>query len=69
VSRSLEDWVLDEYLEQDALMRFDDNVVDLERELESTQTLSSHPSKEVKGQVNETDGHEYLEHPSGSDSW
>jgi hypothetical protein len=58
-----------EYLEQDALMRFDDNVVGVEQELDSTQTLSSHPSKEVKGQVNETDGHEYLEHPSGSDSW
>jgi len=58
-----------EYLEQDALMRFDDNVIDIEREFESTQTLSSHPLKEVKGQMNETDGHEYLEHPSGSDSW
>jgi alpha-tubulin suppressor-like RCC1 family protein len=58
-----------EYLEQDALMRFDDNVVEIEQELDSTQTLSSHPSKEVKGQMNETDGHEYLEYPSGSDSW
>ena len=58
-----------EYLEQDALMRFDDNVVGVEQELESTQTLSSHPLKEVKGQMNETDGHEYLEHPSGSGSW
>jgi hypothetical protein len=50
-------------------MRFDDNAIDTELELESTQTLSSHPLKEVKGQINETDGHEYLEHPSGSDSW
>jgi hypothetical protein len=58
-----------EYLEQDALMRFDDNANDTEMELEPTQTLSSHPLKEVKGQINETDGHEYLEHPHGSDSW
>jgi alpha-tubulin suppressor-like RCC1 family protein len=58
-----------EYLEQDALMRFDDSVIDVERDFESIQTLSSHPLKEVKGQINETDGHEYLEHPHGSDSW
>ena len=58
-----------EYLEQDALMRFDDNAIEFEQESELTQTVSSEPLKEMKGQINETDGHEYLEHPSGSDSW
>ena len=58
-----------EYLEQDALMRFDDNAIEFEQELESAQTISSVPLKEMKGQINETDGHEYLEHPTGSDSW
>ena len=58
-----------EYLEQDALMRFDENAIDTQQELEFTQIISNHPLKEMKGQINETDGYEYLEHPSGSDSW
>jgi hypothetical protein len=31
--------------------------------------LQSAPSKEVQGEINTADNHEYLEHPSGSGTW
>jgi hypothetical protein len=33
------------------------------------QSFIGSPSREIKGQISETDGHEYLEHPAGSAAW
>lgn len=58
-----------EYMSQDVLMR--SGAVD---QLHDTNSLESQsfigsPSREIKGQISETDGHEYLEHPAGSAAW
>lgn len=59
-----------EYLEQDALMRFDDDRdFDQPQISEPSIATNTHPSKEIEGQVNQSDGYEYLEYPKNSDTW
>ena len=58
-----------EYLSQDALMRFDESdeshmATDALSEIQNPQ-----PSNQISGQINEADGQEYLEYPSGSEVW
>jgi hypothetical protein len=58
-----------EYLSQDALMRFDESdeshmATDALSEIQNPQ-----PSNQMGGQINEADGQEYLEYPSGSEVW
>jgi hypothetical protein len=55
-----------DYLSEDALMH--DSQGDLLHESKSVMH-SSHPLKELNGQISQTDGHEYLEHPAGSGAW
>ena len=56
-----------DYLSEDALMR--DVGIDANHEGATVALHSNHPLKELTGQVSETDGHEYLEHPVGSGTW
>ncbi|MGB2038560.1 MAG: thrombospondin type 3 repeat-containing protein, partial [Candidatus Poseidoniaceae archaeon] len=59
-----------EYLEQDALMRFDDDdELDQPQTIEPDVAQNDYPSKEIEGQINESDGYEYLEYPKDSDTW
>jgi hypothetical protein len=58
-----------EYLSQDALMRFDESDDMHMANGAVPQIQNHHPSNEMRGQINETDGQEYLEYPSGSGFW
>ena len=59
-----------DYLAQEALMRIDDGPANLPQFEEVTpSTESTHPPAELKGEMNQYDGYEYLEHPSGSGKW
>ena len=60
-----------ELLEVDLAMRSDDLGLFNETEPEVSQpvSISSVPNKNLAGQINPTDNHEYLEYPSGSGSW
>lgn len=58
------------YLTQEALMRGDDEPANLPHIEEVTLSNEvTHPPAEWKGEMNENDGYEYLEHPSGSGTW
>ena len=58
-----------EYMSQDVLMR-DSTIGKLHaNDALEIQTINDSPSKEMKGQISETDGYEYLEHPAGSEAW
>ena len=58
-----------EYMSQDVLMRESEAELEHASALNVAHTLAGHPGVEVKGQLNETDGHEYLEYPTGSGAW
>ena len=59
-----------DYLAQEALMRVDDEPANLlSFEAVTPSNEFTHPPAELKGEVNENDGYEYLEHPSGSGKW
>jgi hypothetical protein len=58
-----------EYMSQDVLMR-DSTISKIHaNDALEIQTINGSPSKEMKGQIRETDGYEYLEHPAGSEAW
>ena len=58
-----------EYMSQDVLMRSLDTGLQPQSPVIAVQAVPGHPSKELKGNPNESDGHEYLEYPTGSGSW
>ena len=58
-----------DYLAQEALMRVDDSANLPSFEAVTPSNELSHPKTELKGEMNENDGYEYLEHPSGSGNW
>ena len=58
-----------EYMSQDVLMRESEAELAHASAVNIAHTLAGHPGVEVKGQLNETDGHEYLEYPTGSGAW
>ena len=58
-----------EYMSQDVLMRSLDTGLQPRNAVSAVQTVPGHPSKELKGNHNESDGHEYLEYPTGSGAW
>ena len=58
-----------EYMSQDVLMRESEAELAHASAVNVAHTLAGHPGVEVKGQLNETDGHEYLEYPTGSGAW
>jgi hypothetical protein len=58
-----------EYLSQDSMMRSNDSSHMSLFEETATQVIGGNPSKELSGQINESDGFEYLEYPSGSGEW
>lgn len=58
-----------EYMNQDVLMRSMDTDLDHGAGVEDVQSHAGHPSKEMQGRLNESDGHEYLEYPTGSGAW
>ena len=58
-----------EYMNQDVLMRSMDTDLDHGAALNAVQSHAGHPSKEMQGGLNESDGHEYLEYPTGSGAW
>jgi hypothetical protein len=58
-----------EYMSQDVLMRSMDTDLDHGASVNDAQSHAGHPSKEVQGSLNESDGHEYLEYPTGSGAW
>jgi hypothetical protein len=58
-----------EYMSQDVLMRSLDTGLQPQNAVSAVQTVPGHPSKELKGNHNESDGHEYLEYPTGSGAW
>ena len=59
-----------DYLAQEALMRVDDEPANLlSFEAATPSNEFTHPTAKLKGEVNENDGYEYLEHPSGSGKW
>jgi len=66
---SLDTKVRSEYLSQDALMQFDEGDDVHMANAAVSQIQNHHPSNEMRGQINETDGQEYLEYPSGSGLW
>ena len=58
-----------EYMSQDVLMRTMDTDLDHGASVNDAQSHAGHPSMEVQGSLNESDGHEYLEYPTGSGAW
>jgi len=58
-----------EYMSQDVLMRESETAVFEEDGVAASPIPSGRPHKEAGGQRNEMDGHEYLEHPTGSGVW
>jgi hypothetical protein len=58
-----------EYMNQDVLMRSMDTDLDHGAGVDDVQSHAGHPSKEMQGRLNESDGHEYLEYPTGSGAW
>jgi hypothetical protein len=58
-----------EYMNQDVLMRSMDTDLDHGAAVNAAQAHAGHPPKEMRGDLNESDGHEYLEHPTGSGAW
>lgn len=58
-----------EYMSQDVLMRESETAVFEEDVMAASPIPSGRPHKEAVGQRNEMDGHEYLEHPTGSGVW
>ena len=58
-----------EYLSQDAMMRFDASDTSHQTNDALAQVLGTQPLVEMQGQINETDGLEYLEYPAGSGMW
>jgi len=58
-----------EYMNQDVLMRSMDTDLDHGAGVADVQSHAGHPSKEMQGRLNESDGHEYLEYPTGSGAW
>jgi len=58
-----------EYMSQDVLMREMETDLPHSEPVNAALTSAGHPPKEMKGELNETDGHEYLESPTGSGVW
>ncbi|MFL2949232.1 MAG: hypothetical protein ACJZ40_02465, partial [Candidatus Poseidoniaceae archaeon] len=58
-----------EYMNQDALMRSMDTDLHRQNAVNAAPSHAGHPSKEMQGRLNESDGHEYLEYPTGSGAW
>lgn len=57
-----------EYMNQDVLMRSMDTDLNHGAAVNARQS-HAHPPREMQGRLNESDGHEYLEHPTGSGAW
>jgi hypothetical protein len=58
-----------EYMSQDVLMREMETDLSHGEAVNAAPIYAGHPPKEMKGELNESDGHEYLEYPSGSGAW
>ena len=58
-----------EYMSQDALMREMETDLSRSEAVNALPTYAGHPPMEMKGELNESDGHEYLEYPTGSGEW
>ena len=58
-----------EYMSQDALMREMETDLSRNEAVNALPTYAGHPPMEMKGELNESDGHEYLEYPTGSGEW
>jgi hypothetical protein len=58
-----------EYMSQDALMREMETDLSHGEADEAAPTYAGHPPIEMKGEINESDGHEYLEYPTDSEAW
>ena len=58
-----------EYMSQDALMREMETDLSRNEAVNALPTYAGHPPMEMKGELNESDGHEYLEYPAGSGEW
>jgi len=58
-----------EYMSQDALMREMETDLSHGEDVNAASTYAGHPPMEMKGELNETDEHEYLEYPTGSEAW
>ena len=58
-----------EYMSQDVLMREMETDLSHGEAVNALPTYAGHPPMEMKGELNETDGHEYLEYPTGSGAW
>jgi hypothetical protein len=57
------------YMSQDVLMREMETDLSHGEAVNAAPIYAGHPPKEMKGELNESDGHEYLEYPSGSGAW
>ena len=58
-----------EYMSQDLLMLEIDSNVQPGGAVNASPTHAAHPPMEIQGGFNESDGHEYLEYPTGSGVW
>ena len=58
-----------EYMNQDVLMRSMDIDLNHGAAVNATQTHAGHPTQDLQGRLNESDGHEYLEYPTSSGAW
>ena len=58
-----------EYMSQDALMREMETDLSHGEAVNAAPSYAGHPPMEMKGELNESDGHEYLEYPTGSGEW
>jgi hypothetical protein len=58
-----------EYMSQDALMREMETDLSHGEAVNAASSYAGHPPMEMKGELNESDGHEYLEYPTGSGEW
>jgi len=59
-----------DYLAQEALMRIDNDQANLPHfEDKNRSNEFTSPSADLRGERNDKDGYEYLEHPAGSENW
>jgi hypothetical protein len=58
-----------EYMSQDVLMREMETDLSHGEAVNAAPIYAGHPPMEMKGELNETDGHEYLEYPTNSEAW
>ena len=58
-----------EYMSQDALMREMETDLSHGEAADAAPTYAGHPPMEMRGEINESDGHEYLEYPTDSEAW